>query len=247
MVNGTQAALPYLERSNGTLITVASIAADIPTPLLGVYAASKRAVKAYIESLRIELTIAQSSVNVSLIKPSGIDTPIGQHARNHTDAEALIPPPVYDPTIVAEAILGMVESPRREITIGGVGRLNVLLGEHFPRALEHLSRYFRPLLTDPTKPPTPDDNLHHAGDDGRVRSGTEHGRGFSGYTSVVRHRGLATVAAAALAAIPIALRCAEPVAPPNGASWRPDPRKPVPRPDSPRIAPWPLPAEIAWV
>lgn len=205
VVNGALAALPHLEKSHGTLITVASIAADVPTPLLGAYAASKHAVKAYIESLRIELSLARSQVVVSLVKPSGVDTPIGQHARNHMGAEALIPPPVYDPAIVAKTILDLVEHPRREITIGGLGRLNVLLGQHFPRTLERLSRFFAPLLTDNGKPPTADDNLDHAGDDGRVRSGTEHGRGFSVYTMAARHRGLAAFSLAALAAVPLAL------------------------------------------
>lgn len=205
VVNGAQAALPHLEQSGGTLITVASIAADVPTPLLGAYAASKRAVKAYIESLRIELSLTHSRVEVSLVKPSGVDTPIGQHARNHMGAEALIPPPVYDPEIVAETILALIEHPRREITIGGLGRLNVLLGQHFPRTLERLSRFFAPLLTDTKKPPTANDNLDHAGDDGRVRSGTEHGRGFSVYTTIVRNRGLTLFSVAALAAVPVIL------------------------------------------
>lgn len=204
-VNGAQAALPHLERSRGTLITIASIAADVPTPLLGAYAASKHAVKAYIESLRIELSIAKSPVTVSLVKPSGVDTPIGQHARNHMGAEALIPPPVYDPAIVADTILHLIRHPRREITIGGLGRLNVLLGEHFPRALERLSRFFVPLLTDTNKLPTASDNLDHAGDDGRVRSGTEHGRKFSLYTNAARHRGLTALALAAVAAMPLAI------------------------------------------
>ena len=212
VVNGSQAALPHLERSGGALITIASIAADIPSPLLGAYSASKHAVKAYIESLRIELTTQKSQIKVSLVKPSGIDTPIGQHAANHVGAEALIPPPVYDPSIVADAILDLIEHPRREITIGGVGRANVLLGEHFPRALERLSRFFIPLLTDKKRPATPRDNLERPGDDGRVRSGTEHGRSFSLYTTVERHRGLTALSLAAVASAAFVLRRVRPAA-----------------------------------
>lgn len=206
VVNGAQAALPHLERSGGTLITVASIAADVPSPLLGAYSASKHAVKAYVESLRIELTIDKSPVRVTLVKPSGIDTPIGQHAANHMGAEALIPPPVYDPGIAAETILHLIEHPRREITIGGVGRANVLLGQHFPRALQHLSRFFVPMLTDTKRPPTPGDNLNQPGNDGRVRSGVEHGRPFSLYTMAARHRGAAALALGTAAAAAMALR-----------------------------------------
>lgn len=206
VVNGAQAALPYLERSGGTLITIASIASDIPSPILGAYAASKHAVKAYIESLRIELTTAGSAVTITLVKPSGVDTPIGQHAANHMGAEALIPPPVYDPSIVADTILDLIEHPRREITIGGAGRANVLLGEHFPRALQHLSRFFSPLLTDSGRPPTSRNNLFQPGDDKRVRSGVEQGRAFSLYTVAARHRTVTALSVAGLAAAAFAVR-----------------------------------------
>jgi hypothetical protein len=40
---------------------------------------------------------------VTLIKPSGIDTPIAQHAANHGPGKALVPPPTYAHELVADA------------------------------------------------------------------------------------------------------------------------------------------------
>lgn len=199
VVNGATAALPHLREQGGALITIGSIASDLPSPMLGAYSASKHAIKAYIESLRIELTVEKAPVSVTLIKPSGIDTPIGQHAANHQGHEALVPPPVYDPDLVAQAILDAAEHPRREITIGGLGRLNVLLGTHFPRLLEHLARYLIPALTDPSRPPPPRDSLFAPSDDGRARSGVQEGRRFSLYTWAARHRAVTAIGLAALA------------------------------------------------
>lgn len=203
VVHGAIAALPHLRRNGGALITVASIASDLPSPLLGAYTAAKHAVKGYINSLRIELETDNAPVSVTLIKPAGMDTPIGQHAANHQGHEALVPPPVYDPALTADAILDAAQIPRREITVGGVGRAEVLAGAHFPRLLGRLAPLLIPLLTDRQRPPTPGDNLFRSQDAGRVRSGTEHGRSFSLYTAAATHRrwlwggmaGLAAVAA----------------------------------------------------
>jgi short-subunit dehydrogenase len=202
VVNGTNAALPHLRKSGGALITLGSIASDLPSPLLGAYTASKHAIKGFINSLRIELVTEQAPVSVTLIKPSGTDTPIGRHAANHEGHEALIPPPIYDPELVARAILHAAEHPRREITVGGLGRLNVLLGTHFPRLLDHLAPFLIPALTDPSRPPTHRDNLFAPADEGQVRSGIQPGRRFSLYTWTGRHRaimGLALIAASGAA------------------------------------------------
>jgi short-subunit dehydrogenase len=200
VVHGTVAALPHLRKQGGALVTVGSIACDLPSPLLGAYTAAKHAVKGYINSLRIELDTAGAPISVTLVKPAGIDTPIGQHAANHEGHEALIPPPVYDPALVADVVLDVAQHPRREITVGGVGRAQVLAGTHFPRLLEKLAPILIPLLTDRNRPPTPRNSLYAPHDDGRVRSGTEHGRPFSLYTSTVRHRGWLIGGIAALAA-----------------------------------------------
>jgi short-subunit dehydrogenase len=175
-VNGAMTAVRHLRDASGALITVASIAADIPSPTMGAYAASKHAVRGYIESLRIELGADRVPISVTLIKPSGIDTPIAQHSANHGDGEAMIPPPVYDPQLVAAAILDAAERPRREITVGGAGRAQVLFGTHFPRLLDRFAPALMPLLNDKDKAKTPGDNLFRSDEAGRTLSGDQPSR-----------------------------------------------------------------------
>jgi short-subunit dehydrogenase len=184
VVNGSNIAVEHLCEHGGALITVASIASDIPTPIMGAYAASKHASKAFTESLRIELQAAEVPISVTLIKPSGISTPIGEHAANHLDGEAKIPPPVYDPTLVAEAILDCAVHPRREVTVGGAGRAQVLFGEHFPAIFERLAPLLGPLLKTKSVPKTKTNNLASAANDGNERSTIDPGMQHSIYTAV---------------------------------------------------------------
>ena len=186
-VHGANVAVPHLSRQGGALITVGSIAGDLPSPVMGAYAASKHAVKGFVESLRIELQTTAPNVSVTLVKPAGIDTPIGEHAANHQGGEALIPPPVYAPELVADTILDAAVHPRREITVGGAGRAQVLFAQHFPGLFEKLAPAMSKALTDPAKrQPTPD-NLFAGANAGRERSHDQEGRGFSLYTTAARH------------------------------------------------------------
>lgn len=201
VVHGCLAAIPILRRSGGALITVASIASDLPSPIMGAYAASKHAVQGYIRSLRIELEGDGVPISVSLVKPSGIDTPIGQHAINHAGGEAKIPPPVYDPQLVADAILHCAEHPTRDLTVGGSGRLQALFAQHFPGLFEKLAPLAAKPLTDPDKAqPGPSNLWRGDAQPGRERSGEEAPLQHSLYTAAAKHpRATALVGVAGLA------------------------------------------------
>jgi len=186
-VHGCLAAVPALKAEGGALITVGSIASDIGSPVMGAYSASKHAIKAYVQALRIELKDMAPNVSVTLVKPAGIDTPIAQHAANHEGGEAQIPPPVYDPQIVADAILDCAVHPRREITVGGAGRAQVLFAEHFPALFEWLAPSSGKALTDKSKSQPRPSNLFEGVRAGEERSGEQHPRTFSVYTSAAKH------------------------------------------------------------
>jgi len=49
----------------------------------------------------MELEKDEAPVSVTLIKPTAIDTPYTEHARNYMDVEPKHPPPVYAPKVVA--------------------------------------------------------------------------------------------------------------------------------------------------
>ena len=193
------AAHRQLKGSGGAIIVVGSIASDLPSPILSAYAASKHAVKGLVESLRMEFRIDRLPISLTLIKPAGIDTPIAQHAANHVDGEALIPQPVYDPTIVAEAILDAAVHPRRDVTVGGAGRLQVLLGTHFPALLDRLAGPLAAKMRNPDARKTAQTSLFTSRQPMRERSGVQAGRSTSVYTAAERHKlpiALSTIAVA---------------------------------------------------
>jgi short-subunit dehydrogenase len=210
VVFGSLAAVKQLkkQRGGGALITVGSVASDIPSPMLGAYSASKHAVKGFTDTLRIELLKDKAPISVTLIKPSGIGTPFAEHAADHLQGEALIPPPVYAPELVADAILDAARSGRREITVGGAGRSQTMLTRLVPSLFDWLSTQFIPSMFDEHTPRTESDSLYTPAPGGvrsdKERSDIDHSRPFSVYTSAVLHPrlmlGVGLLAALAVAA-----------------------------------------------
>ncbi len=132
-------ALPHLKAHGGALVTTGSIASQMPTPVLSAYAASKHAVKGYIDSLRLEMIYEKAPVSVSLIQPSGINTPFARHALNLMDAPNKVPPPVYSPDVVARAICHAAEHPVRDMIVGGGGRAMTLFSRLLPDLADRIS------------------------------------------------------------------------------------------------------------
>ncbi|WP_174301845.1 SDR family oxidoreductase [Caulobacter sp. S45] len=182
-VNSAQVAIPHLRARRGAFIMVGSVASDMGSPVMGTYAASKHAVKGYVDSLRIELNRDKVPVIVTLVKPSGIGTPLNAHVANHKHGEAKVPPPVYAPELVADAILHAARHPMREVTVGGAGLAQVLFATHFPGLFAHLAGAITPLLNDPKTPATPGDNLFSAMSGGEVHGAEGPGLRFSLYTA----------------------------------------------------------------
>ncbi|MEJ7813341.1 MAG: SDR family oxidoreductase [Gemmatimonadaceae bacterium] len=123
VVHGSLVAVPHLRERGGALINVGSVLSERAIPLQGHYSASKHAVKGFTDALRMELEKEGAPISVTLIKPSGIDTPYPEHARNYMAEEPTLPPPVYAPEVVAKAILTCAERPTRDVVVGGGGKL----------------------------------------------------------------------------------------------------------------------------
>lgn len=206
VVHGSLAAVRHFrtKETGGVLINVGSINADMPTPLLSAYAASKHAVKGFTNSLRLELISEKAPVSVTLINPSAIGTPFPQNARNLTGLRARLPWPIYSPELVADAVLHAARHQRRSITVGGGGRLQVAGSVLAPGAFDQIGARMLPLLVEARRPEPPGPgNLDAPSDGPRSVEGRQKGRRHSLYTAAVLHpratravfSGLAVVAA----------------------------------------------------
>lgn len=190
VVHGSIVAVRHLSDrpGGGALINVGSINGDIPSPILGAYNASKHAVKGFTDSLRIEVLAKGRPVAVTLVKPAAIGTPFPQHGRNITGGRAALPPPLYAPEVVARAILHATQHHRRSVTVGGIGKLQVLAAQMLPNLFDRLATGMSGVLTQQQHPePRSAGNLYAPqGQDGAAE-GRQHGRHFSSFTAAGRH------------------------------------------------------------
>jgi NAD(P)-dependent dehydrogenase (short-subunit alcohol dehydrogenase family) len=198
VVHGSLVACEVLKKRGGALINVGSVLSDVAIPLQGMYTASKHAVKGFTDSLRIELAAEGAPVSVTLIKPGSIDTPYPHHARNYMDKEPKLPPPVYAPELVADAILHAAQKPVRDVFVGGSGRVMSSLGKNAPRLYDRISsRSFFDSQKADEPPREPTGALYRPGLGGDVR-GDYPGRvnESSVYTQTALHPVLAGAAVA---------------------------------------------------
>jgi NAD(P)-dependent dehydrogenase (short-subunit alcohol dehydrogenase family) len=109
-----QAFLPALRRGHGRIVFVGSIAGKSALPFLGPYAASKHALEAVADSLRVELR--PWGIGVSIVEPGSIKTPIW--ARGAAKADELL---ASDDGAAAELYGDRVAAFRRVAAKRGAG------------------------------------------------------------------------------------------------------------------------------
>ena len=171
VVHGSRVACAHLRQHGGALINVGSVLSDVAIPIQGTYCATKHAVKGYTDALRLELEAEGAPISVTLIKPSAIDTPYVQHAKNLLPSEPLNPSPVYAPDTVAEAILHCAENPERDLYVGGAGMMLAEASHHLPRVTDKLmeSMMIKQQQSGEPKPANRQDSLYAPSADGEER------------------------------------------------------------------------------
>lgn len=172
VVNGSLIAAEHMRRRGGTIINIGSVLSERTMMLQTQYSASKHAVKGFTDGLRMEMESAGAPICVTLIKPSSIDTPYVEHARNYLDKEASVPPPVYDPHVVAKAIVFASENRRRELTVGFGGWVIGAMGKVAPRLTDKAMEWtgYASQTTHHPERAAMRDNLYRARQDGDVYS-----------------------------------------------------------------------------
>jgi short-subunit dehydrogenase len=189
LVYGSKIAVEHLAHRGGALINVGSVVSDTAVPLQGFYSASKHAVKGFTDALRQETEQEGHPVSITLIKPAAIDTPYTQHAANHLGEKPQHAPPVYDPRIVAEAILHAAEHPERDLFVGGSAKFMATLGRYAPRVADkYMEKMMIPSTRSGKPVDAPHDGLHRHSFGGQERGDYEGMvRSTSAYTSAAMH------------------------------------------------------------
>lgn len=118
-VNGTLVAYRrFLPRNQGHIIQVGSALAYISIPLQSAYCASKHAVHGFIQSLRIELRASQSKIELSEVHLPAVNTPQFEWMKNHTKKHPMPVPPIFEPELMAQAVVAIAEFPKKELWVG---------------------------------------------------------------------------------------------------------------------------------
>jgi short-subunit dehydrogenase len=173
VVHGSLIAARHLRRRGGAIVNLGSVLSDRAMILMGTYSATKHAVKAFTDALRMELERDGAPVSVTLVKPSSVETAFQEHGRNLLGAPGLrVPPPAYDPRLVARAILHACGHPKRDIVVGFGGYAIALMGQLMPRTTDRLMEAVGERAQTTRKAPAPAraDNLYAPREDGTERS-----------------------------------------------------------------------------
>jgi len=137
-----QAVVPYMKRQrNGQIINVSSVAGKIATPRNGAYAATKFALTAISDALRLEL--ADYGIAVTTVFPGITDTSFGENVLREVDV-----PPVpgivrgVSARRVANAIVRAARWENREVYITVTDRMAVGLKNVSPWVVDWGMRTF---------------------------------------------------------------------------------------------------------
>ena len=138
-VYGTMAALKRMRaQDQGTIVQVCSALAYRSIPLQSAYCASKAAMRAFSDSVRTELIHDGSRIRVSVLILPAVNTPQFNVVKTRLPRHPQPVPPIYQPELIAEAVLYAAQHSVREMVIGG-SALKAVVGQKFIPGL--LDRY----------------------------------------------------------------------------------------------------------
>lgn len=154
----TQAFTGMLRRARGRIVNIGSISGVLATPFLGPYCASKFALEALSDSMRMELK--PWGISVSLVQPGSVETPIWDKSAEAADRSVEAMPPQADtlyglaieavreavaktrkgacsPDLVAKAVAEALtsERPRTRYVVGPGMRVQALFARFAPDRL----------------------------------------------------------------------------------------------------------------
>ena len=130
-VYGTLSALRrMLPRDRGMIIQVGSALAYRAIPLQSAYCGAKHAIQGFTESLRSELIHDGSKVRVTIVQLPAVNTPQFSWIKSRLPRHPQPVPPIYQPEVIARAIVWAADHDRRELSVG-MSTVKAIVGDKF--------------------------------------------------------------------------------------------------------------------
>lgn len=140
-VHGTLSALArMLPRDRGTIVQVGSALAYRSIPLQSAYCAAKAAIRGFTDSLRSELIHDGSGVRLTHVHLPAVNTPQSLRQRNRMPKQQQPVPPLFNPDVIADAIIRAADEGPRERMIALPTTMAVIGQKFIPGLLDrHLA------------------------------------------------------------------------------------------------------------
>lgn len=127
----------FAAQGGGSLVVVGSLLGKIATPYMSSYLTAKWAVHGLVRCLQIEAR-ATAGIDISLVTPGGVNTPVYLQAGTYVRRHGRPPPPVVSPERVAAAIVRRLDRPARETNVGPANALTVLGFRFLPGVFDRI-------------------------------------------------------------------------------------------------------------
>ena len=115
-VNGTRLALRHLRRGN--IVHVGSGLSYQSLPFQAAYCTAKHGINGFVSAVRAELIRERRPIALSVVQLPAVNTPQFDWALNRLEKKPQPAPPIFDPTVAAQAVLQAIDTNARELLVG---------------------------------------------------------------------------------------------------------------------------------
>jgi len=152
----TQAALPYMiTQKRGRIVNISSVAGKRSLPHISAYCASKFALQAFSDSLRME--VAEHGITVTVVCPPRVDTTFHDTPLMRQKGQRMSAPSISAEFVAAE-IVKATRKGSREVVVSFYGKFFVFFHRLSPRLLDWImKRLWSRLAMKKTDRPAPVD------------------------------------------------------------------------------------------
>ncbi len=159
-VHGTKAALDHmLPRDRGVIVQTGSALAYRGIPLQSAYCGAKHAIRGFTDALRTELLHDRSGVKLTQVHLPAVNTPQFDWVLNKLAHHPQPVPPIYQPEVIADAIVYAAAHPKRREYYVGSSTAATIIGNKVASGFldRYLARtgYSSQQTSQPTSPERP--------------------------------------------------------------------------------------------